>query len=132
MAVAAAFAWQHRDRPREEVAPALFRAVIEHTPKGDTREGIKAAERLSFDQSIREAVDHLGNGSRVTAPDTVPFALWCAARHLDHFEDAIWTTIEGFGDIDTNCAIVGGIVALYAGAESIPNAWLSAREWIGW
>jgi ADP-ribosylglycohydrolase len=132
VAVAAAFAWQHRDRPREEVAPALFRAVIEHTPKGDTREGIKAAERLSFDQSIREAVDHLGNGSRVTAPDTVPFALWCAARHLDHFEDAIWTTIEGFGDIDTNCAIVGGIVALYAGAESIPNAWLSAREWIGW
>jgi hypothetical protein len=30
--------------------------------------------------------------------------------------------------IDTNCAIVGGIVALSAGRESIPPAWLSARE----
>ena len=32
------------------------------------------------------------------------------------------------GDRDTTCAIVGGIVALYAGVENIPDAWLSARE----
>jgi ADP-ribosylglycohydrolase len=62
----------------------------------------------------------------------VPFALWCAARHLGSYVDALWTTIEGFGDIDTNCAIVGGVVALYAGADAIPQEWLTAREWIGW
>jgi ADP-ribosylglycohydrolase len=32
------------------------------------------------------------------------------------------------GDRDTTCAIVGGIVALSAGRESIPPAWLAARE----
>jgi ADP-ribosylglycohydrolase len=132
VAVAAAVAWQNRDRPREEVVPELFREVIERTPEGDTRNGVIAASLLSSSRSVRDAVDRLGNGCRVTAPDTVPFALWCAARHLDHFENAIWTTIEGFGDIDTNCAIVGGIVALHTGADAIPQDWLTAREWIGW
>jgi hypothetical protein len=37
-------------------------------------------------------------------------------------------TVAGMGDRDTTCAIVGGIVALSAGRESIPRAWLSARE----
>ena len=68
----------------------------------------------------------LGNGSRVTAPDTVPFALWCAARHADDFEEAMWTTVAGLGDRDTTCAIAGGIVA--AGGASIPAQWLEARE----
>src|SRR5262249_8511420 len=116
----------------KEVAPDLFQAVIENTPRGDTRDGIVAAARLPFSCSVREAVDCLGHGAKVTAPDTVPFALWCAARHLDSYVDAIWTTIEGFGDMDTNCAIVGGIVARHAGADAIPREWLAAREWIGW
>jgi ADP-ribosylglycohydrolase len=132
VAVAAAYAWQNRGRPGEEIASELFRVVLEHTPKGDTREGIAAAAGVPFSSSVKEAVDRLGNGCRVTAPDTVPFALWCAARHLNSYVDAIWTTIEGFGDIDTNCAIVGGIVALHAGAEAIPQEWIAAREWIGW
>ncbi|WP_375756947.1 ADP-ribosylglycohydrolase family protein [Corallococcus exercitus] len=55
-------------------------------------------------------------------------AWWCAARHLDSFEEALWCTVAGFGDRDTTCAIVGGIVALSAGRSSIPAPWLSARE----
>ena len=62
------------------------------------------------------------------APDTVPFTLWCAARHLDDFEAAMWTTVSGLGDRDTTCAIVGGIVALYVGAAGIPQEWQQARE----
>ena len=37
-------------------------------------------------------------------------------------------TVSGLGDRDTTCAIVGGIVALSAGRESIPAEWLQARE----
>ena len=70
----------------------------------------------------------LGNGSRVTAPDTVPFALWCAARHLDQFEEALWATVSGLGDRDTTCAIVGGVVALAVGPSGLPPAWVAARE----
>ncbi|WP_375743408.1 ADP-ribosylglycohydrolase family protein [Corallococcus interemptor] len=55
-------------------------------------------------------------------------AVWCAARHLDSFEEALWCTVAGFGDRDTTCAMVGGIVALSAGRASIPAPWLSARE----
>jgi hypothetical protein len=32
------------------------------------------------------------------------------------------------GDTDTNCAIIGGIVALSASPDSIPQEWLAARE----
>lgn len=70
----------------------------------------------------------LGNGSRVSAQDTVPFVLWCASGHLDNFERAVWLTVAGLGDRDTTCAMSGGIVALSAGYEAIPAAWLAARE----
>jgi ADP-ribosylglycohydrolase len=60
----------------------------------------------------------------------VPFCLWCAARHLDDYVEAIWTAVGVGGDIDTICAIVGGIVALGAGRESIPVEWLASRETI--
>lgn len=69
----------------------------------------------------------LGTGARVTSMDTVPFSLWCAARYLDHFEEAMWGTVSGLGDRDTTCAIVGGIVALAAPA-TVPAAWREARE----
>jgi ADP-ribosylglycohydrolase len=40
----------------------------------------------------------------------------------------LWAAVSGLGDIDTNCAIVGGIVAMSAGADSIPADWIEARE----
>jgi ADP-ribosylglycohydrolase len=51
-----------------------------------------------------------------------------AAHHPRHFAEAIGKTIGVGGDCDTNAAIVGGIVALSAGRESIPPDWLKARE----
>jgi ADP-ribosylglycohydrolase len=127
-AVAAAWAWRwSQDRALGQPLD-LLRAALEHTPDGRTREGIARALALPLDSQPDWAAYELGNGSQVTAPDTVPFTLWCAARHLDDYAAALWTTIEGLGDIDTNCAIVGGIVALGAGRESIPQEWLAARE----
>lgn len=76
----------------------------------------------------RMAVAVLGNGTGLSAQDTVPFALWCAAQHLDDYEAALWLTVSGLGDRDTTCAIVGGIVACALGEAGIPSAWLAARE----
>jgi ADP-ribosylglycohydrolase len=67
--------------------------------------------------------------SRVSAPDTVPFALWCAARHLDDYVEAMWQTVSGLGDRDTTCAIVGGIVA--AAGAGVPSDWRASREPFG-
>jgi ADP-ribosylglycohydrolase len=106
----------------------LLPTVIERTPESGTRRGVVRALQLLPDAEVDYAAYELGNGSRVTAQDTVPFCLWCAARHLDNYAEALWTTISGFGDVDTTGAIVGGIVALSAGRSSIPVSWLQARE----
>jgi ADP-ribosylglycohydrolase len=68
----------------------------------------------------------LGTGWEVSARDTVPFCLWCAANCLDDFEEAMWRTVAGRGDRDTTCAIVGGIVAL--SSRQVPAAWIARRE----
>ncbi|WP_412544401.1 ADP-ribosylglycohydrolase family protein [Longispora sp. K20-0274] len=70
----------------------------------------------------------VGCGALITAPDTVPHAIWCAARHLDDLPEALWATISAGGDIDTTCAIVGGIVAARVGLGQVPETWLTAAE----
>jgi ADP-ribosylglycohydrolase len=64
----------------------------------------------------------------VRADDTVPFAVWCAVRHPDDLTSALWSTAEGFGDVDTTCAITGGIVGARTGVGHVPEEWLSRRE----
>ncbi len=58
----------------------------------------------------------------------MPFALWSAAWHLDSLTDALWTTAEGLGDVDTTCAITGGTVAARTGLADVPGAWRERRE----
>jgi ADP-ribosylglycohydrolase len=148
-AVAGAYAWKHRDRRADEAARrGLFDAVLAQTPPSDVRKGIELAATFAFDPpnetdvrlldhgtstvrfdvSMVPIVRQLGNGSRISCQDTVPFCLWAAARHLDDYQAAIITTIRASGDIDTNCAIVGGIVALAVGREGIPRDWFADRE----
>jgi len=127
VAVAAAVA-SGLDGTEERPAELLFRAVLEHTPDGPTRDGLELARGLPAECTVPFAVARLGSGSQVISSDTVPFAVWCASRHFDDFEAAFWTTASGLGDIDTTCAMVGGIVALSARNRGIPTAWSEARE----
>jgi ADP-ribosylglycohydrolase len=131
-AAAAAWAWQARNLPTPRPGREILELALHHTPEGETRAGLKKALSLRLDFPVEEATAVLGNGSRITAPDTVPFALWCAARHIDDYAEALWTTVSGGGDNDTNCAIVGGIVVLANGRGAIPEDWLEAREPLGW
>jgi ADP-ribosylglycohydrolase len=106
---------------------ALLELVYEHTPAGATREGIRRSIAMVRAEPVTVAAE-LGNGSRVLAADTVPFAVWCAATHLADFAGACWSCVEVGGDIDTTCAMVGGIIVGAAGVEGIPPAWRAARE----
>lgn len=134
IAVAAALAWQHRlgpARPRwtfEDEPAAFVAAVTDRVPKGPTRDGLEQASSLAPRASIAQAAALLGNGSRVTAPDTVPLCVWAAARFGGSFEEALWQTVSVLGDRDTTCAIVGGIVVLATGLDAVPVAWREARE----
>lgn len=130
IAVAAAMAWRLRGAKVADRVPLFFDAVLRHTPESRVRRGILVASATPAEVSVADAARSLGNGSLVTAPDTVPFCIWMAAHHLDRFIDALGKTVSGGGDCDTNAAIVAGIVALSAGRESIPTEWLKARETI--
>ncbi len=103
-------------------------SVLPHVPDSVVRENIRHARDLDPSASVTLAVSALGSGHDISAPDTCPFALWCAGGHLDSYQEALWLTVSGLGDRDTTCAMVGGIVAPSAGAGSIPNTWIAARE----
>ena len=109
----------------------LLAEVARHTPPGKVAEGLAMAQGISLNTSVGEAARVLGNGSNVTAADTVPFTVWSAAKYLGKFEEAMWGTVSVLGDRDTTCAIVGGIVANSIGGNSIPASWYQAREALG-
>lgn len=124
VAVAAAVAW--RQAQGEDLD--LFAEVLDRVPDGLVRDNVEAAYGLERSASVEDAVAKLGNGSNITAQDTVGFALWCAVRQPDDYTDALWTTVRGLGDRDTTCAIVGGIVSLGVGRSGLPREWLDHLE----
>jgi ADP-ribosylglycohydrolase len=128
IAVAVAAVLCVRSRGHAFDGRAFLRDVAKRTPPGYTRDGILEAATLPDDTGIVAAATALGNGSGVSAPDTVPLALWCVARHPDSFVDAMWTTVAALGDRDTTCAIAGGVLAARVGKDGVPHAWRSARE----
>lgn len=131
VAVAAALAARGRldgyrpapDRLLAGVAAALDPATEVH------RRVRRAADLLG--RPLPQVVAALGNGSRVTAQDTVGFTLWVAATHLDDYPAAVGACVEAGGDVDTTAAIAGGVVAAYGGVGDpggVPGDWLAARE----
>ncbi|MFB6631937.1 ADP-ribosylglycohydrolase family protein [Streptomyces sp. NPDC056362] len=127
VALAAALAASSRGGPAP-ARPDLLSAVAARLPDSDVRSGLRIAARMPAHTSVRHAAEVLGSGYRMSGPDTAPYALWCAAGHLDDLHEALWTTVEGRGDIDTTCAIVGGVVAARTGTGALPPAWHAALE----
>ncbi len=127
VAVAAAFAWQLQTNKSGNYQSFLSE-ILPFVPDSEVKQGIFRARDLPPNTTAQAAAAELGNGSQVSCQDTVPFALWCAAESLDNFENAIWLTLQGLGDCDTNCAIVGGIVILSAALDTIPSLWHQSRE----
>jgi len=121
VAVAAAIA---ANRPYPTGADFL-KEIISFVPDGMTKSRVELATKIPHD-AFWDAAKQLGTGHEVSSQDTVPFCLWNAAYRLGNYEDALWSTIKGMGDVDTTCAIVGGIVAL--SAPEVPESWLRRRE----
>jgi ADP-ribosylglycohydrolase len=114
-----------------ELQPAgkdWLRAIVPHVPAGYVLETMKEAMELPPSTTTLQAAKILGNGSGVTAPDTVPFCLWIVAKFSNNFEEALWQTVSALGDRDTTCAIVAALTVLQTGQRAIPPLWLTARE----
>lgn len=133
VAVAVAAAVAARSRPGPLRGRDLLEAVLGLTPPGRVHDGVAEARMLAGRPDPEFAAYRLGNGRLVSAADTVPFALWCAARHPDDYERALWTAASVGGDVDTTCAIVGGVVGARVGRDGVPAVWRRAREPLpGW
>ncbi|MEV4004757.1 ADP-ribosylglycohydrolase family protein [Actinomadura sp. NPDC049753] len=113
-------------------AEDLIEAALDHAPGTYVRRGLQRARSLEK-ATAEQAAQALGNGSRITAQDTVPFALWASTRHLDDYPAGVRACVRAGGDMDTTAAIVGGIIAANTGIDGIPSAWLENREPLpGW
>ena len=111
---------------------ALLEAVIALLPRSAVQAGLRRGLDMLDYGDVGTVAAVLGCGRRNTAHDTVPFALWSAARNLGDYAEAFWTTVRAGGDVDTTCAIVGGVVAATA-AGAPPAEWLDRTEALpGW
>lgn len=126
VAVAATVAWnlQGKEMPSRS---EFIEEILPHVPDSEVKSGIRRAKDIQTIE-ISHVINMIGNGSRISAQDTVPFVLYCAGQWLDNYEEAIWQTMSGGGDVDTSCAMVGGIVACYVGQDGIPQKWIEHRE----
>ena len=133
--VAAAIAAAARLDGHRPPPETFLTAVAAATAPGHVRDGLDRAVRL-FGRTPAEAAYELGNGALSMARDTVPYALWVAARHLDDYPAAVTACVTAGGDVDTTAAIAGGVVAAYTGVGTpggVPDGWLAAREPLpGW
>ncbi|WP_051801614.1 ADP-ribosylglycohydrolase family protein [Streptomyces sp. NRRL F-525] len=111
---------------------ALLDGVIALVPKSAVGAGLRRARDMLDYADSGTVAAVLGCGRRTSAHDTVPFALWSAARGLGDYEGAFWATAQVGGDVDTTCAIVGGVIA--GGRAGTPPAeWLERTEALpGW
>jgi ADP-ribosylglycohydrolase len=129
IAVAVAAAWATRiGQGGAPSSMGLCAMVLPYVPDSEVRARIMRAVNLSPGSPAHWAVGVLGNGIAISAQDTVAYCLWCASSYLADYEAALWHTASGLGDIDTNCAIVGGIVGARVGLAGIPAAWRQSRE----
>lgn len=130
IAIALAASWVVRNdgqNPKEMLA-----WIIEHLEESEVRNRIERVNEFSLDDWAFDVANAGGCGHQVSAQDTVAFCLWLAAAHLNDYCEALWVAARVGGDVDTTCAIVGGIVALSVGENGIPEDWKRSREELLW
>ncbi|HLP63129.1 ADP-ribosylglycohydrolase family protein [Flavobacterium sp.] len=102
--------------------------ILEELPDSDTKSKISKSKSIPYNYQIETVKSILGNGTNMTAQDTVPFAVWCTAYNLENFEEALWKAVSILGDRDTICAMVGGMTIMSTKTENIPKKWITKVE----
>ncbi|MCA9057863.1 MAG: ADP-ribosylglycohydrolase family protein, partial [Planctomycetaceae bacterium] len=132
VAVALAANWVVRRQETDATPEAMIPWIVSWMQPGNMRRQLEIAAETSLDDWAFDVANQLGCGDQITAVDTVPFCLWMVASQLDDFCEALFTAARVGGDIDTNCAIIGGLVALNVGDSGIPIQWKTSREPLFW
>lgn len=128
VAAAAGIAVNFRQAGEAPTHAGFLDKVIAMVPDSEVRQRLMKAKAMEQVSSIRFPASVLGDGTEMSAQDTVPFALWCCAQSPGDFEKAVWLGIQGGVDRDTMGAIIGGVVVCCTGRAGIPGEWLRRRE----
>ena len=104
---------------RSDLTPfKIYDYVLSYVPSGKVYDGIVKASELPLDLPLMKVIEILGNGTHVTCQDTVPLCIYLVVKGLftykleNYYENTLIETCKCFGDVDTNCAIVGGLVGI--------------------
>jgi ADP-ribosylglycohydrolase len=101
---------------KDDIGRAYLDHILTYLPDSEVKKGIERAKTIAYTTPVGKVIEVLGNGTHVTCQDTVPFCCYMASKALcrfpkeERYERAIIETSMAFGDVDTNCAIVGGII----------------------
>ena len=129
IAISTSLATKYKFENRNDLSAKTFiEQIIQELPPSDTRAKINKSLSVPYSYRIKTVESILGNGSKMLAQDTVPFAIWCAAHNLNNFEEALWKAVSILGDRDTICAMVGGIVMMSSNEKYIPKKWQESVE----
>ena len=64
-------------------------------------------------------------GTSTLARESVLAALWTFLASHDTFREAVTAACLLGGDVDSICALVGGLAGALHGGEAIPNQWIA-------
>lgn len=128
VAVAAGLATRMKIENKTFSPEEFILKILEYLPDSDTKAKINKSLSIPLSYHIQTIRSILGNGEKILATDTVPFAIWCAAHHLNNFENALWKGVSILGDRDTIGAIIGGVTIMSSDDEHIPERWLNDVE----
>jgi len=105
----------------------VYDYILEFIPDSKVKDGILKAKELPLNAPLTKWIEILGNGMHVTCQDTVPLCVFLTIRALslypldEMYEKVLIDTCKCFGDVDTNCAIVGGMIGIIS---SPPEKWV--------
>ncbi len=124
VALAAGWAWRRESEPAEDLIPW----IVSKIDQSEVRRRLEYLGDYPLDTWAFTIASQVGCGHQISAHDTVPFCIWMAAAYLNDYSEAMWTTARVGGDVDTTCAIVGGVVSLNVGHAGVPSEWTRWRE----
>jgi ADP-ribosylglycohydrolase len=129
IALAAAFAIQEKLRIIKLGQQEFIQKIQNELDDSDMKSKLNKALYQDGNPSIELLVKTLGNGTKMTAQDTVPIVIWMLSRYRNNFEECLWNTVSALGDRDTTCAMVGGISILCCNENTIPQWTKNVENW---
>lgn len=129
IALAAAFAVREKLGMEIWDQQNFIRNIQNELDNSDMKSKLNKCLYLDGNPSMELLVKTLGNGTKMTAQDTVPLVIWMLSRYRHDLEECLWNTVSALGDRDTTCAMAGGVSILCCEESTVPDWAVTIENW---